>query len=208
MKTIFDVEEVWQVRIQNNIWQSIRIQAIKRKTTYSWIVRYCVFRFLSDQSFQLDENFIELYLKSKAIFFTDSDNETTEKDYHRHQLCLYGDDIRVIKMIATMFDINVTDLVRMALIRFLPLFGENKVDEEDFYWHGIKITKVVIPYRAYSAHKALFFSFEFALFSPVEYLYMRGQPQEPLDHLGMTMRTSKLVAQQLGDYKWRKKIFE
>ncbi|MDH4199833.1 MAG: hypothetical protein OEV66_05555, partial [Spirochaetia bacterium] len=46
--------------------------------------------------------------------------EKSAQQYHRHIMCLYGDDEKLIRLAAMRLGITVSHLIRMALYWFLP----------------------------------------------------------------------------------------
>ena len=42
-KILPPIQNVWEVKIQGDVWEKIQTLAHQKEVTYSWIVRYCVF---------------------------------------------------------------------------------------------------------------------------------------------------------------------
>lgn len=120
---------VLEIRLDRATWSRVVAAAQARGVTYSWVVRYCLFRFIKRSQ-------PELYLGRRGAFGGPSGGAL-----HRHRLCLYGSDELYIRQTAGLFNWTMTKLVRIALERNLGrLEGSmGRFSRASFYWLGIKI---------------------------------------------------------------------
>jgi len=176
----YPIDYVWQVRISQKVWDRIVAVAVKKKTTYSWIVRYCTFRLCCTADLKWNDGLLDAFEQIKP--------EKAGKT-HRLQLCLYGHDVKIIQMIANMLEISISDLIRIALYLYLKLLEEDKVEESDFYWNGIKLVSCVIPKRLYSNGRLLGYFHEIHPFSWEDYSNMHGKSPGVFSIPGMTSLT-------------------
>lgn len=128
-----------------------------RGVSYSWVVRYCLFRLISR--------------RDPVAFFAGAGSEgakggvitaTNRRAYcqkfagafHRHKLCLYGEDEATIRVVACQLGVTMTHLVRFCLeygleaLERYDAFGGGRFHAAAFYWLGIKrVRGVEFPIR-------------------------------------------------------------
>ena len=100
------ITHVWEVILDAETWQSVVHAARLTNTTYSWVVRYCVFSLLDETSLFETQEFRSVPPCSR-------------KSGHRHHLCLYGDDEKHLKLVAVQLNVPVSKIIRLALSIFL-----------------------------------------------------------------------------------------
>ena len=127
-KIIPPIQHVWEVKIHPEIWQKIAFFAQKNKVTYSWIVRFCIFSEISPA------NRVTLGGENHTV-----NNEISKKDYHRHKLCLYGEDEKLLRMSAMEKGITVSAYIRLCLDRYLANLAD--VEFAVLFSKGIKFGK-------------------------------------------------------------------
>ena len=44
------IKNIWEVILAPDVWERIRKAKKLSRTTYSWVVRYCLFQLLSDEN--------------------------------------------------------------------------------------------------------------------------------------------------------------
>lgn len=93
---------------------------------------------------------------------------------HRHMLCLYGADEKLIRLAAMELGLTMTALVRLALQLFLPFLAMEKhswgrVSRGDLTWQGIRITKEVQVFAVNGGGRPFYRHLTFENFDPDTY---------------------------------------
>lgn len=130
------ISNLWELKLTPRLWQVVALQAKMRKCSYSTITRYCVFRLVEQQNLRLNT------LLNRALDQVRQDNNHGQEK-HRHMVCLYGDDEKLIRIAAMRLGITVSALMRLALWLYLPRIAMEKhsrksVSEDSLFWRGIK----------------------------------------------------------------------
>lgn len=130
------ITDVWEVRISANQWRILVNTAKQRRCSFSNLTRYCVFRFAERQNLSWRKCLIKAAEKIKAE--TPSGTEG-----HRHLVCFYGEDIRLVRLAAMTLEISVSALIRLALFLFLPrlaleIHSKKSVSSKELFFLGIK----------------------------------------------------------------------
>lgn len=131
---------LWEVHLEPQLWNRVQKAAEGRGCTYSWITRYCVFRLARKKNLRMLEAMKIHSYKVKA-------RQKFAQQYHRHMMCLYGDDEKLIRMAAMQLGVTVSHLIRMALYWFLPKVESFFVKWQEIYYHGTKICRYLSPTR-------------------------------------------------------------
>lgn len=114
-------DNILEIRVCPNRWAQVKRVAGWRERSYSWVVRYCVFRFIrSHRSLKRlkrsGEDFKQGVLADRRRSTHDGAlRQVTAPNLHRHRLCLYGDDELYIRVTAAALNFTMTHLVRLAL---------------------------------------------------------------------------------------------
>ncbi len=153
------VNSVLEIRICRDMWENIATVAKVRGVSYSWVVRYALFRLIRRKN---PLRFIgQVGNPQKIIFYWGKirsirslNNKAWKRRVnsslkHRHRLCLYGEDELYIRLTAVSLECSMTHLVRLALEMYLPrllsLVGrsaglwKSMMSQVFFYWLGIKV---------------------------------------------------------------------
>ncbi len=130
------IADVWEVRLPLQIWQQIQGLARRHQVTFSRITRFCLFQLVERSSLRHRAIFRNLAARDKA------DYGQAEK-HHRHLVCLYGEDVKMIRLAAMELKVTVSRLIRMALrlyLRHLVMEKQNcsRVSDEALFWLAIK----------------------------------------------------------------------
>ncbi len=130
------ISNLWEVQLSRKLWQSLRGRAKLRRSSYSTITRYCVFRLVEQQNLRT----LPLYT-SVLNQIREEMRETPTK--HRHMVCLYGDDEVLIRIAAMRLGTTVSALIRLALWLYLPRIAMEKhsgkaISDHTLFWRGIK----------------------------------------------------------------------
>jgi len=131
-----EIASVWEVRLDTKLWTRIVKAANERgsRCTFSWITRYCVFRLVRKKNLHM----------RKAMKIHSNKVKTSHKTaikHHRHMLCLYGHDEKLLRLTAMQLDVTVSHLIRLALEWFLPKLENKTVKWHQIFYHGTKICR-------------------------------------------------------------------
>lgn len=127
------IDNVLEIRVDNEVWKRIMLVSEAKKKSYSWVVRYCLFRLIK-------RNLPTKRAPSRNF----PGMGATSTPLHRHRLCLYGNDELYIRMTAALHKITMTSLVRWALLSHLSRLErtlhrfDGRFHELSLYWLGIK----------------------------------------------------------------------
>ena len=107
-----NIASVIEVLFNFETWNQIKIIRKRSSSTFSWVVRFCIFGLLDElQNHKIDR---EQRDESQSL-------AGNRKTGHRLQLCLYGDDEKQIKLAALELRISIADLIRIAIMKYLPV---------------------------------------------------------------------------------------
>jgi len=159
-KNIEQVDFVLEIRLCTDTWEKIKIIAQARNKSYSWVVRYALFRLIKRknaheycrsvaQSLRLknDADVSSFEYRFNQIYKKVLKRHNSKVSKHRHRLCLYGADEQFIRLTAALLGCTMTHLVRVALEKHLDsLVVATKSGlplsvyrEAAWYWLGIKL---------------------------------------------------------------------
>lgn len=154
---------ILEIRLSQEMWRRVAVAAQKKGSTYSWVVRYCLFRLIRPMHPMRPgrPGFAASPLgglggESRfARLWEDAARQKHAPRLHRHRLCLYGVDELYVRTCAAMLGCTMTHLVRLALEAQLSrLEAENP--QASFYWLGIKRHLDVDFPIGTTAHTAIF----------------------------------------------------
>ena len=103
------IANVWEVVLDPGNWKQVVFIAGGMRTTYSWVVRCCVFKLLERMK---DSEFV-------STMDLHSVEKVSRAEGHRHLLCLYGADEKRLRLAAIEANCSVSYLVRLALQLYL-----------------------------------------------------------------------------------------
>jgi len=157
------ISNLWEIRLSPKLWARVIFAARSKNVSYSWIVRYCVFRLAKRKCLRMFPAMENLSRKIR-------ENQPRAEKCHRHMLCLYGADEKLLRLRALQLGITVSMMVRLALEWFLfkieksieckHSFQKGRVnagcdieaseknptrflDASDFFWRGIKLCAAI-----------------------------------------------------------------
>jgi hypothetical protein len=138
------ITALWEVRMPISLWQKVCAIAELRETTFSSITRFC--------AFALAERNCLRWRKTLAKLKEVDKKEYAEGKHHRHIVCLYGEDARLLQLAALQLGISVSALIRIALRLYLrrlaaEIHSRRYVTEACMFWRGIK-RWIAIPLTA------------------------------------------------------------
>ncbi len=175
-KTPVHVDFILEIRLSQEVWHKVVKLSRIRGTSYSWVVRYALFRFIKRKNIQ---NFSGITIFPPLDWRLPSRryerlNERVKMERpnahlkHRHRLCLYGEDELFIRLAAARLRCTMTHLVRLALEIYLDQVLlqasrrpqkrrslRNRGCDSFWYWLGIKLYADV-EFPAYRPRKQYF----------------------------------------------------
>lgn len=130
------VHDLWEVLISSKLWTKIQDLAKKRRCSYTTITRYCAFRLAEKESLRWHHSL------KKTHGIAEAERSATPQP-HRHMVCLYGEDVILLRMAALRLGVTVSAFLRLALHFYLPRFytdtGDRKrISALELFWCGIK----------------------------------------------------------------------
>lgn len=138
------IAEVWEVRMPLSLWQLVSGTARCRGTSFSLISRFCAFGLA-------ERNRVRWLAGLRTLRELDK-REYAKGNHHRHMVCLYGEDARLLRLAAVQLGISVAALVRIALRLYLrhlavDFHSRRYVTDACLFWKGIK-RWIAIPLQA------------------------------------------------------------
>ncbi|MDH5717455.1 MAG: hypothetical protein OEZ22_07425 [Spirochaetia bacterium] len=133
------INNVWEVRIDLLTWEKIIYTAKKRKKTYSWIVRYCVFSLLKVKNLRWTKRMQNLNQELKY---------NLKEKKHRHMLCLYGQDEILLRNSALILGVSVSKMIRLAIAVYIDRVLNGMTSNSNLFWQGIKIYSKIKYFRS------------------------------------------------------------
>jgi hypothetical protein len=135
------INNLLEVRLAPIHWNRIKILVWQRRRTYSTITRYCVLKLARKCSLRWTP-------KLAAARQCVKEGMEIAQDMHRHMICLYGEDEKLIRLAAMELDLTLTAFVRLALELYLDALAMEKrsqrpVTDDDLTWEGIRFTETV-----------------------------------------------------------------
>lgn len=131
------ISHVLEIRLAPTHWNRIKLEAWRRRRTYSTISRYAVLRLARKCSLRWTPQLQHAVADVRQGI-------SIAQDMHRHMICLYGDDEKLIRLAAMELGLTISAFVRLALERYLPLLAMEKhshwrVTDKDLTWDGIRL---------------------------------------------------------------------
>jgi len=138
------ITEVWEVRMPRSLWRRVCATAMRRGTSFSLISRFCAFALAERNQVRGRRALSELHEIDR--------NDYAAGDHHRHLVCLYGEDARLLRLAAIQLGISVAALFRIALKLYLrrldmDIHSQRYVSDACLFWRGIK-RWIAIPLTA------------------------------------------------------------
>ncbi|GAB4434038.1 MAG: hypothetical protein OHK0011_17150 [Turneriella sp.] len=130
------ITDVWEVRLPPRLWAQICAHARKRRKTFSTITRLCVFALAERSGLRWRRKLKELHEQNRAEC-------SRAERLHRHMVCLYGEDVRLVRLAALELGVTVSAFIRLALRFYLRYFAMEKHSpryptDNLLFWRGIK----------------------------------------------------------------------
>ena len=166
------ISNLWEVHLDVETWDRMKKAAYLRNCSFSWISRYCVFRLARKKSLKMHS---AMEILSKEV----KTKHKNSKSYHRHIICLYGDDEKLLRITAMQLNMTVSHLIRFALTWFLPKMESKLFDNRHIYYYGTKICRYLDLSRK-TQLKLPFYDTIFYTKWPIESWWRRPYPFIPI----------------------------
>jgi hypothetical protein len=140
------ITHLLEVRLAPVHWNRIKILVWQRRRTYSTITRYCVLRLARKCSLRWTP-------KLGAATQRVKEGLDIALDMHRHVMCLYGEDEKLIRLAAMELGLTMTAFVRLALELYLDALAmvkrnQRPITNDDLTWEGIRLTETIQIFAA------------------------------------------------------------
>lgn len=159
------MDSILEIRLCPEMWQRIKWVAERRQSTYSWVVRYALFRLIKRVDPKKCYSHIGNPGFGSASFGSPAGGGPNERAWarrsgasrkgadakHRHRLCLYGADEQAIRHASSYYGCTMTHLTRVALeLHFERIYAAmlktsrgasrmTPMSRAFWFWLGIKI---------------------------------------------------------------------
>lgn len=135
------IAEVWEVHLTPSMFAAIKAEARRRKCSFSAVTRYCVFQLAERSGLRAFEYFRRLIRVQNAELSRSASKQ-------RHMVCLYGEDVKLLRFAAIDMGITVSAFIRLALEIYLPslareIHSKGSVSVSEFTRHSIKRWKTI-----------------------------------------------------------------
>ncbi len=180
----FPVNHVLEIRLCQDSWLQIKKAALRWNKSYSWVVRYTLFRLIRRYEpgrlivyagNPRDDINLQNQYNMSTLNQIAWERRSGASEKHRHRLCLYGEDELFVRLVAARLGCTMTHLVRLALEKYLGslLLGTNRfmsgckgfVLASMLYWLGIKLFEDV----EFHSHKQFNRVYSFTRYKPFDY---------------------------------------
>jgi hypothetical protein len=135
------ITQVLEIRLAPVHWNRIIAAARQRRRTFSTLTRYCVLRLARKCSLRWTPRLQQAAQEVK-------EGVQAASSLHRHMMCLYGDDEKLIRLAAMDLGITMTAFARLAIELYLRAVAmENRshrmVSDLTLTWEGIRFTETI-----------------------------------------------------------------
>jgi hypothetical protein len=136
-----EITRLLEVRLAPIHWNRIKLASWQRRRTYSTITRYCTLRLARKCSLRWTP-------KLRQVAVGVRQGLAIAKDMHRHMMCLYGEDEKLIRLAAMELGLTITAFVRLAIELYLSTLVMEKhnqrlITNAELTWEGIRIIENV-----------------------------------------------------------------
>jgi hypothetical protein len=135
------ITNLLEIRLAASQWWRIVELSRRRRRTYSTITRYCVLRLARKCSLRWTPRMQKARARAKEEL-------KSIPAQHRHMLCLYGEDEKLIRLAALELGLTLTTFVRLALALYLENLAMEKrshrfVTGERLKWEAIRFIEKI-----------------------------------------------------------------
>lgn len=107
------IAELWEVHLTQAMFAAVKAEAHRRKCSYSAVSRFCAF-YLAERSGLRSFDFFQRRIRLQKEELSRSATK------RRHLVCLYGEDVKMLRLAAMRMGITVSAFIRLALGIYLP----------------------------------------------------------------------------------------
>lgn len=130
------ITNILEVRLPPQQWSRIKTAAHLRRRTYSTITRYCTLRLARRARFCWSNR---LHNASASV----REGLSAATNLHRHLMCLYGDDEKLVRLSALDLGLTMTAFVRLAIELYLDSLAmvkhsKRQISNTTLTWLGIR----------------------------------------------------------------------
>jgi hypothetical protein len=148
-------------------WNRIKLCSWQRRRTYSTITRYCALRLARKCSLQWTP-------KLRHTVSGVQQGLAIAKDMHRHMMCLYGDDEKIIRLAAIELGLTITGFVRLAIELYLQTLVMEKrsqrlVTNNSLTWEGIRFIQEIQIFAVNGGSRPFYRNLTCLAFDPDSY---------------------------------------
>jgi hypothetical protein len=138
------IANLLEVHLAETQWRTIVHLACKRGRTFSTITRFCVLRLAK----KCRLGWTAKLERAREVAQLRISIARKEGQIHRHQMCLYGDDEKLIRVAAMDLGVTLSAFVRLALELYLYLLAMEKqsrlhVSDTDLTESAIRLVQTI-----------------------------------------------------------------
>ena len=168
------ISNLWEVHLDPEIWERLKRVSEAKKCSISWISRYCVFRIARRKVIKIP---VAMEILSNELRKTYHSTPKT----HRHMMCLYGEDEKLLRIAAMELNMTVSHLIRLAIYRYLPKVEKESFDWRFIYYYGTRICRYLDITRV-NQKKIPYYDHVFFTKWPIESWWRRPFPFLPIPY--------------------------
>jgi predicted DNA-binding ribbon-helix-helix protein len=141
LKRPIKIEDIWEVHLARRQWNRIQQVAKRRQCTYSQVTRFCAFKLAQKPNLRNNLR-VQQKLRMSAA------HTSSSASFHRHMVCFYGEDLKLIRIAAIELGVTVSAFIRLSLKMYLAqlemeIHNGCQIGEREFFWGSIKRWLVV-----------------------------------------------------------------
>lgn len=135
------ITHLLEVRLAPLHWNRIKLASLRRRRTYSTLTRYCMMRLARKCSLRWTP-------KLRRVEIGVRQGLAEARDMHRHMMCLYGEDEKIVRLAAMELGLTITAFVRLAIELYLGTLAMEKqsrrlVTDAQLTCEGIRLIETV-----------------------------------------------------------------
>ncbi|MBX3723535.1 MAG: hypothetical protein KF713_16950 [Turneriella sp.] len=161
------ISHLLEVRLAPAHWNQIQRVARRRRRTFSTVTRYCTLRLARKCSLRWTAKLDQTFTAVRQGF-------VPAEEQHRHLMCLYGEDEKIIRLAAMELGLTISAFVRLALELYLPCLAMEKhsqmrVSDAELTWEGIRIIENVQIFAVNGSSRPFYRNLSCTHFDPSGY---------------------------------------
>jgi len=116
------ITNILEVHLDKKQWQSIAAIARKRRKTFSTVTRFCVLRLARKTHLAWTSRLQKCHSDARLRF----SRAKSMAEIHRHRMCLYGEDEKLIRLAAMDLGLTLSGFIRLAIELYLTMLAVEK----------------------------------------------------------------------------------